>query len=180
MKKYTSILLALAFLVFAGGLMAQSHNVNITISAISLIDVSAPATAVNFSIGAPALAGDVPVITGSPNTDKSIYYTSLVGSGLTREIQAAFASLPAGLNINVAVVAATGGAGARGTGTNADFTSTSLTTQNVVTGVGSCWSSRTAGAAVTYALTMPTGTFADLATQAATNHQITYTLTAAH
>jgi hypothetical protein len=162
MKRFTAVLMALALLGFAGGLMAQSHQVNITISAISLIDVSVPGTAVTFGIGAPALAGDAPVITGSPNTDKRVYYTSLIGSGLEREIQATFASLPAGLNLNVALATPTGGA------------------SDVMTALGSCWSSRTAGSVVTYTLTTPDADFADLATQAATNHQITYTLTAAH
>jgi hypothetical protein len=180
MKRFTAVLMALALLGFAGGLMAQSHQVNITISAISLIDVSVPGTAVTFGIGAPALAGDAPVITGSPNTDKRVYYTSLIGSGLEREIQATFASLPAGLNLNVALATPTGGAGARGTGANADFTSLSLGPSDVMTALGSCWSSRTAGSVVTYTLTTPDADFADLATQAATNHQITYTLTAAH
>jgi hypothetical protein len=180
MKKLSILVAALMLLGLSGALMAQSHNVNITISAISLIDVSNPSTAVTFSIGAPAQAGLAPVVTGSPNNDKQVYYTSLVGSGLTREVQATFASLPAGLNLNVALAAPTGGAGTRGTGSNADFTSASLGPKDVITGVGSCYSSRTAGAAVTYTLTAPDASLANLATQAATNHQITYTLTAAH
>ena len=178
MKRFTGIFVVIALLGFAGGVMAQSHQINITIPTISLIDVSAPGTAVNFSVTAPALAGDAPTVTGSPNTDKQVYYTSLVGTGLQREIQAAMASLPAGLNLNVAVAAATGGAGTRGSGTNADFTSLDLVAKNVVTGIRSCYSSRTAGGAVTYSLTI--SDFSTLVTQVATDHQITYTLTAAH
>lgn len=180
MKRFTVVILALALMGLAGMSMAQSHDINITINGISLIGLN-NANQVDFEIEAPALAGDPPDVSPASDATKEIYYTSLVGTGEECEIQAEFTEgLPAGLNLNVAVASPADGKGTLGTFADFDFTSTALGPENLVTAIGTCYSSRTAGAVVTYTLTVPDADLANLVTQAATNHDVTYTLTAAH
>lgn len=130
--KHRVMLLVLALLVVrTGALVAQQHDVQITIGAVALLAVDDPGTPVVLSTAAPADAGDP--VTGSSDS-KAIFYTVLTDATTPYRITAEVdADPPNGTQL---IVNADPGAG-NGTSANDVTLTVALGTQNIITAIGS-------------------------------------------
>jgi hypothetical protein len=191
MKKVT-LTIAAAFL-FTGITMATpvagndnnttSHSVSIEIPTVALIDIE----------GASGEAGTInltPVVEGleagaavdfSTATDNSLWlnYTSIVSSNKTRNINVKLddeKNLPDGVSLAVTAGSIASGKGAKGNASGKVILS--KTAQNLVTGIGSCYteSGHGKGHQLTYALEMDNDKYAALMADSYTV-EITYTIT---
>jgi hypothetical protein len=151
-------LVVLALLLLAGtAAFAQTtvfHNINLNLTASAMIDMDSTAD-MDFSLALSGLAADAGLApTGGPYTDTRYLYYTVLSEGSAARIQASLDSaLPAGLTLQLAATEATGGAGTRGNGLT--IAAVDNTAQDLVTGIGSCYTSRSAAAtAVDYTLTM--------------------------
>ena len=155
--KRTLVLLAVLLLAAAAGFAqtSDSHLINFNLTASALIDLD---SAADWDIGLtlsalPADAGLPP--TGGPyTTTRHLWYTVLSG-GSAALIQASLDSaLPAGLSLQLVANVGAGGAGTRGAGQT--IAAVDDTARSLVTGIGSCYTTRGAaeGAAVAYTADM--------------------------
>jgi len=158
--------------------MAQAdqeiHNIALTIPEIVLLDIN-DATQISLNVTAPASAGNPP--TGDTDNSKELWYTSILSGGTQRNITVeSDAAVPTGLTLNVAASTPSGGFGTVGTGTNVDLTTSA---QAVVTGIGSCYTTRTGGngSQITYTLTVDNTQIGSMDDTDDTTLQVTYTLT---
>ena len=152
------LILLAVILLAAGAAFAQtqdSHLINFNLTASALIDLDSAADwDVALALTAlPADAGLPP--TGGPyTTTRYLWYTVLSG-GSAALIQANLDSaLPAGLSLQLVATIGAGGAGTKGSGTT--IATVDGTARNLVTGIGSCYTTRgaTDGAAVAYTANM--------------------------
>ncbi len=153
-----ALVLLAVLLVAATGAFAQttdSHLINFNLTASALIDLD---SAADWDIGLalsalPADAGLPP--TGGPyTTTRQLWYTVLSG-GSAALIQASLdTALPVGLTLQLVATIGAGGAGTRGAGQT--IAAVDNTARNLVTGIGSCYTTRGAaeGAAVAYTANM--------------------------
>ena len=157
MKKL--LVLAALLLLVGVGLFAQaltdSHAINFTITEGALLDLSDDSP-MGFAIALTAAAGDAgSAPAGTFNATRYLFYTVLSGASDAHISAALNLDMPAGTNLQLISTIAPGGTGTCGaTATIADVDNTS---QDIVTGIGSCYTSRTAGAggatAIAYAFT---------------------------
>ncbi|MBN1525436.1 MAG: hypothetical protein JW904_13185 [Spirochaetales bacterium] len=149
------LLLSLIVLfAFGGFLFAQdtaSHEVQLTVAEVCLIDLNDPAL-ITLETTIPANGGEDPA--GESNTDKYLQYTSLVPSGQTRAISIAWDvadSAPAGTALLLEAIAVPANCG-----TAAGQITVSSSGQNLITGIGSCatGTGATTGAQLQYDLSI--------------------------
>lgn len=139
MKNFTAIIFIM--LVFSGILNAQDshsdqHQVNITVPALSLLDIEGPDgnNTITLEFEAPEEAG-LWLTAPSPNSDLYLNLSSTAKGGSTGKTVAASISsdLPAGITLKVVAAASATGKGNLGSPTSEIALST--TPQNVITGV---------------------------------------------
>jgi len=167
---FAVICFALAGSAFAADTATQTVNMNI--ADISVLDVTS--ASITLEIVAPGTGGATP----ADDTDNSSYaqYSSVVGSGTTRNLSAAWGgsdAAPAGCSLTLEVGSLTAGCGSAVSG---GVTITSEA-QNIVTAIGTCATGvgATDGARLDYTLSVDTATSLDASDdQSAT---ITLTLT---
>jgi hypothetical protein len=144
-------------LLAAGTVFAQtqdSHAINLNLTASALIDLDS-AAAMDFALSLSALPADAGLApSGGPYTDTRYLYYTVLSEASAAIIQASLDSaLPAGLTLQLVSTIATGGGGTRGT--TATIAAVDATDRNIVTGIGSCYTTRSTNAtAVAYTLTM--------------------------
>ncbi len=149
----------LAVLLLAGAAAfaqtTDSHLINFNLTASALIDLDSAADwDISLALSAlPADAGLAP--TGGPYTiTRHLWYTVLSG-GSAAVIQANLDSaLPAGLSLQLVATIGAAGAGTKGAGQT--IAAVDDVARNLVTGIGSCYTTRGAaeGAAVAYTANM--------------------------
>ena len=156
MKRILALMAVLLLAAAAGfAQTTDSHLINFNLTASALIDLDSAADwNVGLTLSAlPADAGLPP--TGGPYTiTRYLWYTVLSGGSAAR-IQASLDSaLPAGLSLQLVAVVGPGGAGTKGAGTT--IAAADATARDLVTGIGSCYTTRgaTDGAAVAYTANM--------------------------
>jgi len=177
-------LVALTILVPAGlqgqdaaGPQSVDHDVTITVNEIAEIRLTG-AAAPTFTITAPAIGGDPPVIS-EDTADRHLRLTSIVSNGETRTIQASHdGDVPDALDLNL-LLAATVGAGNEGTTGSRESAELLLTDvpQDAVTGIGSGYTGTeaTSGWKFNYSLTINDVSLLEAESNTVT---VTYTLTA--
>jgi ABC-type Na+ efflux pump permease subunit len=178
MKKLIILLVAVALLGLAGGLMAadtdtDNHTVNVVVSGFNVIDVNG--SAITLTIVAPTNAGDA----STPVTDATTYlqYSSIratSGGKVTGAISAG--TMPFGISLAVtAATPGTGGAGTKGSTNNKQ--TLSGTSADLITGIGSCYTQRGGGnngSNLTYELSV--SNWATVVPASSTAITVTYTL----
>lgn len=133
-----------AFILSAGVLFAQdshtaSHQVSITVPAVSLIDIEGPGASPNiiFSFTAPTEAGN-PLVAPAPNSDLWLNLTSTAqanSQGKSIGVSLTAGTLPAGMTLKLSAANSVSGLGNKGTsGTEITLTPAS---QNIITGIKS-------------------------------------------
>jgi hypothetical protein len=156
MKRIMVVLAVL--LVAAAAAFAQtsdSHLINFNLTASALIDLN-DAADWDIALALSALPADagLPPTGGPYTTTRYLWYTVLSG-GSAALIQASLDSdLPAGLSLQLVANVSAAGAGTRGAGQT--IAAVDSTARSLVTGIGSCYTTRgaTDGAAVAYTADM--------------------------
>ncbi|MBU2651921.1 MAG: hypothetical protein KKA81_13410 [Bacteroidetes bacterium] len=163
-----------------------SHTINIGVEEVALLDIE-PELSATLTLGpeAPEEAG-LPVVFNSTATDNSLWlnYSSIIGSTTepTRKVTVAITTgtVPDGMLLKVAA-AADAGQGDGTVGTPQGTLTLSSTAQDLVTGIGSCYtgSPQNNGHNLTYTLELNSalGSYAELDFDAQVAVEITYTLT---
>lgn len=161
----------------------DAHDITITIPEVALLDIEPNASTITMGPAAPTEEGDP--IDFSAATDNTLWmnYSSIIGSTTepSRDVTVAITAgtLPGGMNLKV-LAAADAGNGAGTVGTATAEVTLSGTAQNVVAGVGSCYTGTgtTNGHQLTYTLEQSApANYGDLDFDDATTLTITYTLT---
>ena len=150
----------------ADEMKSASHNISITINDLALIGISSTngETNINLSPVAPTNAGEG--LDFSKASDNSLWlnYSSIVSSSSAgRSITAKIVSdLPGGTSITVEPKSANNGKG--NVGTTAALITLSDTEQKIVSGIGSCYTGKSAsnGVQLNYKLNMDESNYADL------------------
>lgn len=131
-----------------------THDVTLQVSEIALIDLNNTA-AITLTTNAPGAGGENPL--GDTNATKLLQYTSLVGSGLTRNITVEWGgtdAAPAGTSLKLLATSVPAGCG-----TAAPQVTLSSTPTNLVTTIGSCATGTGAsGTELTYTFSIDTVT----------------------
>jgi hypothetical protein len=166
------VFVALLILVIAAAGFAQqrsdSHVINFTIPNIYVLDVdndgggTSPNTDVAITLSDPSVPGAHPAVAYA-NNDNYLNYTSVVSSTGTHKISAKLSSTLPGVNIRVSATAPMGGYGSMGSSFATNL-ALSTTDQDIVSGIGSCWTGTTGtdGAAVVYDIVFDDANFDDL------------------
>jgi hypothetical protein len=192
MKHSNKILFTLALGAISFGAFAQDdadddHTVTVGVPETFLVDIE-PAASKNITVGpemaAPAEAGAALDFSAASDNTLWLNYSSIVENNTdTRDITVAVTSgtIPTGITVTVQAGADAGnGDGTVGTAAGSAIT-LSGTAQNIVTGIGSCYTNTGAsnGHNLTYtvALTSGSGNYAQLFTDNNTALTVTYTIT---
>ncbi|MDX1666209.1 MAG: hypothetical protein R3350_03220, partial [Saprospiraceae bacterium] len=163
----------------------DAHTVQINIPEVALLDIEpGGSTSITLAPTAPTEAGEALDFSGANDNSLWLNYSSIVGSTTepSRKVTAAITTgtVPSGMLVKVTAGADAGG-GAGTVGTPAGELTLSSTAQDLITGVGSCYTGNGDGAGhnLTYALALdPTaGSYANIDFDEATTLTITYTLT---
>lgn len=192
MKNVNKFLFALALGAISFGANAQDddddfHTVQVGVPEVILVDLEVASGSKNIVVGpvmtAPAEAGSPLDFTNATDNTIWLNYSSIVENNTTtRNVTAAITTgtLPTGVTLSV-TAAADAGAGDGTVGTTAGAVSLTGTAQNVVTGIGSCYTGNGAssGHNLTYtvALGAGAGSYATLFTDNNTTVTVTYTIT---
>jgi hypothetical protein len=156
-----------------------AHSVSINIPEVALLDLEG-GSSITLAPTAPTEAGAAFDFSSATNNTIWVNYSSIVASGKTRKVNAAITSgaVPAGLQLKV-TAGSYAGTGKGTTGTAASQVTLSATAQDVVTGIGSCYTGNGAsnGHNLTYALSLTSADSYNLLTQANTTITVTYTIT---
>ena len=192
MKKLVKISLVLvAMIAFGANSYAQlradsktdAHDVTITIPEVALLDIE-PSGSNTITLGpaVPTEAGDP--LDFSSATDNTLWmnYSSIIGSTTepTRDVtvQITNGTMPGGMTLKV-LAAADAGNGAGNFGTPTAEVTLTTTAQNIVTGVGSCYtvSGINNGHQLTYTLSLTApANYGNLDFDDATTLTVTYTI----
>ena len=183
MKKLAVITVAL-FLAATSNVFAQddedaAHNVSINIPEVALLDLEG-GSSITLTPDVPTEAGEA--FDFSAATDNSIWvnYSSIVASGNSRSVTAAITSgtVPTGLLLKVAA-SGYSGTGQGTMGSAGSELTLSGAAQNLVTGIGSCYTGNGAnnGHQLTYQLELASASDYDELVQGNTSITVTYTLT---
>lgn len=158
------------------------HTITVTIPEVAILDLetSSASSAITLAAVAPTEAGNAIDFTDASNSDLWLNYSSIIGSSTepSRNVTAALGTaVPAGVEIKVTASAATAtGAGVKGT--TAGEVVLSTTAQNVITGVGSCYTGTGVnnGHQLTYVMSLKTGEYGQLDFDNSGDITVTYTL----
>jgi hypothetical protein len=188
MKNFLKILVSI---VLIGGIAVttnaqvdniDAHDITIQIPEVALLDIEPNGSTITIGPAAPTEEGDPIDFTNATNNTLWMNYSSIIGSTTepSRDVTVAITTgtLPGGMELKV-LAAADAGGGAGTVGTPTAEVTLSTTTQNIVTGVGSCYTGTgtTNGHQLTYTLSLSAGNYADLDFDDATTLTVTYTLT---
>lgn len=187
MKKL-GLLLTFGLLAFSTATFAQDdadvdHTVTVSVPEVALVDMHTTGASNNITLGftAPTEAG-LPISAPSANTELWLNYSSIVASAsVKRTITAQLSADLAGIDIAVTAGAPSGtSVGDAGSSAGA-VTLNSTTAQNVITNIGSCYTTDGAnnGSNLSYsvALSSTTSTYNTVFIQAGTAVTVTYTIT---
>jgi len=187
--KTSTLILFFGALVFAQAnaqdTNTDAHDVVIGIPEVALLDIeSGSGTSINLTPAAPSEAGNAISFSSTTNTSLWLNYSSIIGSTTepTRKVTAAITSgtVPGGMLLKV-LAAADAGGGDGTMGTSAGQLTLSGTAQDLVTGIGSCYTGNgtSNGHQLTYTLLLNpvAGSYANLDFDDANTLSVTYTLT---
>jgi hypothetical protein len=186
--KMNKIMAVVALGVLSVGAYAQDaatddHTATVGVPEVFIVDIE-PQASKNITVGptAPVEAGEGLDFSSATNSDLWLNYSSIVENGTsTRNVTAAITAgtVPAGLTLSASADAGNGD-GTVGTQVGSAIT-LSGTAQNLVTGIGSCYTGDGAnnGHNLTYAvsLTAGAGNYASLFTDNNDVLTVTYTIT---
>jgi hypothetical protein len=157
----------------------DNHIITIDIPEVALLDLESSGSK-DFTMAflAPSEAGS-PVTAPSNNTSVWLNYSSIVtstGPDATRKVTVKLNATIPGVTIQVTAGTETG-LGAGTTGTPASAVTLSASDQDLITGIGSCWTDTGAnkGHQLTYAVSLTDGSYSSLVNRS-TPVTITYTL----
>ncbi|MDZ7723178.1 MAG: hypothetical protein U5R06_10335 [candidate division KSB1 bacterium] len=158
MKRYLEVLCVVVLaLGVVAGVQAQTatHDLSITVNGFQLIGLEGGGRPVAFEVGAPASAGEKPVIVSSSGvSDNYLLYSSIFSTTDNKITAALDADVESPLTLSVSAAAATGGGGDKGDVQTGVVLSSAAA--DVITGIGSCWTGLgTNGAQLTYSLAIP-------------------------
>lgn len=192
MKNVNKFLFALALGAISFGANAQDdaddfHTVAVGVPEVFIVDLEVASGSKNITVGpaqaSPAEAGAALDFTNSTDNSLWLNYSSIVENvTTTRNVTAAITvgTLPTGVTVAV-FAGADAGSGDGNVGTTAGSVTLSGTAQNVVTGIGSCYTGTgaTSGHNLTYtvALAAGAGSYGTLFTDNNTTLTVTYTIT---
>ncbi|MBN2775542.1 MAG: hypothetical protein JXR31_14900 [Prolixibacteraceae bacterium] len=156
----------------------DSHSISIQIPEVALLDLEG-STSITLAPTAPTEAGNPLDFSSATNSNIWVNYSSIVATGLTRSVSAAITtgSVPAGLTLKV-TAGSFSGSGQGNTGSPASQITLSSSSQNVLTGIGSCYTGNGAsnGHNLTYVLALdPSQDYEDIV-QGNTSITVKYTL----
>jgi hypothetical protein len=186
MKKL-SLLLTVGFLAFSSAAFAQDdadvdHTVTVSVPEVAIVDMHTTGASNNISLGftAPTEAGD-PIQVPTANTDLWLNYSSIVASAsVKRTITAQLSADLTGIDIIVTAGAPANSVGDAGSTANA-VTLNSTTAQDVLTDIGSCYTTDGAnnGSNLSYTLGLntPATNYSNIFIDAGTAITVTYTIT---
>ena len=164
-----------------------THSVSIVIPTVALVDVESEdggeAGTINLTPSTGSLEAGEAVDFGTATNNKLwLNYTSVVDAGDNAERQITVAldnedNLPEGVSLLVSAGSITSGKGKKGSAAEGKVT-ISATAQNLVTGIGSCYTETGSGKGhqLTYELDMNENEYANLVAETY-DVQITYTIT---
>jgi len=138
------MVMVIAFgLAIMGTAVAQfdtaTDSFSIIVDAVAVIDVDGVLG--NLTVSAPLSGGDELVISAD-DTNSYLQYTSVVAAGGFRTITVAPSSVPAGIILYISATAPGSGSGEGEHGdpaTDLEFTHSSIGAQDLITGIGSCY-----------------------------------------
>ena len=174
-----ALILTSAINVFAQDSDHGAHSVSINIPQVALLDLEG-GSSITLAPTAPTEAGDA--LSFASATDNSIWvnYSSIIASGKTRTVNAAITSgtVPTGLLLKV-TAGSYAGSGKGTLGTAGSQVTLSTTAQNIITGIGSCYTGNGAsnGHNLTYTLELGSTDNYNQLVQANTSITVTYTIT---
>lgn len=152
MKNTISLLVAICFIFLQTILTIASttdnHLIQIQLDQIAVIDLGGGA--VNLAVSSPTVAGDTPL--EGLNQTTYLKYTSSLPSGQTRNITAAWGTgnlAPVGTTLKLEAVSIPSGCG-----NSVGVITVSNTAQNIITGLGACYTGTTTGATLKYTLSI--------------------------
>lgn len=163
----------------------DNHTIGITIPEVALLDIELAASkniTMAFTAPSPSEAGN-PIVAPTDNTALWLNYSSIVtASGLdaTRKVTVYADVLIPGIDIKVTAGADAGaGAGTKGTpSSQLTLTAGVATAQDIITGIGSCWTDTGAskGHQLTYSLGLTSAATYSSLRAGTTTVTVTYTL----
>lgn len=171
--KRSLLILSILILFVAINLNAASdtasHDITLQVIEVVLIDMNSTAL-ITLSTTAPTNGGEDPI--GDSDNSKLLQYTSLVASGVSRNITASMTGTPpAGTSLSAQATSVPAGCGTAG----AQITLSS-TAANIITGISSCATGiNTNGAEITY--TYNIDDISSLIVGASATVTVNYTLT---
>ena len=184
MKTLAVITLTALFLTSATKIFAQdsdhdSHDISISIPDLALLDLEG-GTSITLSPALPSEAGDPFSFTGATDNSTWVNYSSIVPTGKARRVTAAITSgsVPAGLALKV-TAGSYSGSGKGTLGTSAGQVTLSSTAQDIITGIGSCYTGNgtSNGHNLTYALDLTSVDDYSQLEQTSATVTVTYTIT---
>ncbi len=154
----------------------DSHQISISISEIAIIDVFNDDT-LTFTVLPPLLPGNPPRINPQIDFSKRLFYTSIIPSlGITRRVTVKLnPDLPDGISIRLLALPPFGGTGNCGQSVM-EFVDLSITEQDILYNIESCWTGRTNGSILIYSAGIDPASFDGIYAQNKTVSVI-YTLT---
>ncbi|HRY99182.1 MAG TPA: hypothetical protein P5550_09035 [Bacteroidales bacterium] len=157
--------------------LTRSLTKQLILQPIAMLDLEPDASAISFTLPAPAEAGAAPDLSGISDNSKWINYTSAVPPSTTRDITVAVTggTVPPGLNLLLTVSsAAVSGGGTKGTPTSQ--VTVGATAQPCIQGIGGAFTGNGSNSGHQLTYTLDFGNFAQLYAVNTGNAVITYTL----
>lgn len=157
----------------------DTHNINIVIPEITLLDIEPERSTVTLTLGySTSSGGEAGLAPDATTQDKELWlnYTSLSASK-TRKVTVALTAgaVPTGMKLLVTPGAITTGAGTRGTPvSDVEITGTAV---DVITGIGSCYTDDGTGKGSKLTYKLEVGDWTTVVPANVTGLTVTYTLT---
>jgi len=172
--KFTAAL-ALILSCGAAAFAAQTDTVVINATVSPILCVHATGAPAALTLQSPATGGEVPA--GGADSSTYLLYTSTITSATTHRITVALgAGLPTGVRLRLQATAPAGNkAGTLGTPSAALLLST--TTQDLITGIGACYTGTSAGDGARLNYQLSVANWASYKAFAASSVTVTFTMT---
>ena len=178
------LLVGVATLATAQDGATDNHKITINIPEVAILDLeSATSKDITLAPTKPTEAGSALDFSGATDETLWLNYSSIVGSttdaSRTINVKVSAGTLPAGINLKL-TAAADAGTGAGTTGTPGSTLTLSTTAQDLITGIGSCYTGtpHNNGHKLTYALeSAGTASYGDIDFDDATTVTVLYTIT---
>lgn len=173
------VLLSLLVLPAGAQVATDNHSVGLTIPEIALLDVEPNTSTISLALTPPTEAGlPLTASTAATNNSKWLNYTSALAPSSTNRtvtVQVTSGTVPSGINL-LLQAGSYSGSGAGTTGTSVGQIALNNTAQNLITGIGGCYTGdgSSTGHRLTYTLAI--SNYAQLNFSQSTNLQITFTI----